>query len=69
MLDKLFKKPLYYFESVTYAAEHYLNDVRKTSHVSDVCKGKRIHAYGYKWRYATEEENNKYNFKTTPIES
>ena len=28
-----------------------LGDVRKNGHITDVCKGKRQVAYGYKWKY------------------
>ena len=32
-----------------------------TSHISDVCKGKRKSAYGYKWEYATPEKEDTSN--------
>lgn len=32
-------------------AGRYLGDERKNAHISDVCKGKRKIAWGYKWRY------------------
>lgn len=33
-------------------AGRFLGDEKKNAHISDVCKGKRQVAYGYKWRYA-----------------
>ena len=46
------------FPSVKAAAES-LNKITKTSngatsHISDVCRGKRKTAYGYKWKFANE---------------
>jgi|LGOV01.1.fsa_nt_gb hypothetical protein len=43
--------PLLCFYSIT-EAEHNFN--RTKSHITDVCKGKRITAFGYKWNFFEE---------------
>lgn len=40
------------FNSIREAAR-FLGDVSKNGHISDVCKGKRQMAYGYKWKYVS----------------
>ena len=37
-------------------AERYLEKPKGGYHISEVCKGKRGTAYGYKWKYADEVE-------------
>lgn len=54
MLDKDTNEELRRFNSIT-EAENSLEGNSK-GHINQVCKGKRKTAYGYKWRYA--DENN-----------
>lgn len=42
------------FSSVSEAAK-FMGGKEKTTHISEVCKGKRLSAYGYIWRYHTED--------------
>ena len=48
-LDPKTNEPVKEFNSIKYAGK-YLN-IDDPSHISKVCKGKRITAYGYKWEY------------------
>jgi group I intron endonuclease len=49
MIDPKTNEPVKEFNSIKYAGK-YLN-IDDPSHISKVCKGKRISAYGYKWEY------------------
>lgn len=51
MLDKNTEEKLQKFDSIM-AAAHYVNKPTGHSHISDVAKGKRKTAYGYKWEFA-----------------
>lgn len=53
MLDKTTEEVLNTFNSIQQAA-NYINKPAGTSHISDVAKGRRKTAYGYKWRYVEE---------------
>lgn len=54
MIDKDTDEILQVFMSMTDAAQWL--GISKDGHISQVCKGKRKTAYGYKWQYA--DENN-----------
>lgn len=47
------------------AAERAMHPNTKSNHISEVCAGKRKTAYGYHWRYLTEEEikNNEFDIE------
>lgn len=47
------------------AAERAMRPNTKANHISEVCAGKRKTAYGYHWRYLTEEEikNNEFDIE------
>lgn len=49
MIDKKTDEILMEFSSRT-AAEKYLNIPRASDHIGKVCNGKRVSAYGYKWK-------------------
>lgn len=53
MLDKDTEEIIKVFSSLQ-DARNYLK-VSKGGHISDVCKGKRKTAYGYKWKYLSSE--------------
>lgn len=50
MLDKDTSEEIKTFISLK-EAQRYLNKTRASNHISDVCKGKRKTAYGYKWKF------------------
>ena len=50
MLDIDTEQILQTFESLSEAAR-FLGDSRKSGHIGKVCNGKRIYAYGYKWKF------------------
>lgn len=50
MLDKETEKELQEFDSAQ-AAAIYLGNSTYKGHITQVCKGKRKSAYGYKWKY------------------
>ena len=50
MLDKSTEEVIQVFSTST-DAEKYLQKPRGHQHISEVCKGKRKTAYGYKWKY------------------
>lgn len=50
MLDKNTEEIVQVFSTST-DAEKYLQKPRGHQHISEVCKGKRKTAYGYKWKY------------------
>lgn len=37
-------------------AENFLGKTRSKQHIAEVCKGKRITAYGYKWKFAFNKD-------------
>ena len=39
------------FDSISKAAESLGLNNKCCTHISDVCKGKRLTAYGYKWKF------------------
>ena len=55
-LDKNTDELIQVFATAKDAARHIRSDTSSiggvTSHITDVCKGKRKTAYGYKWQYA-----------------
>lgn len=55
MCDKVTHERLKYFVSMT-EAEKYLNKKYAYAHISHVCSGKQLSAYGYFWEYAEKEE-------------
>ena len=50
MLDINTLEILKTFSSIT-EAERYLNKKGGRRHITEVCRGKRKTAYGYKWKY------------------
>jgi hypothetical protein len=50
MLDKETEEIIKVFATST-DAEKFLQKTRSHQHISEVCKGKRKSAYGYKWKY------------------
>lgn len=52
MLDKTNGYILTIFQSIKDAAR-YLGDIRKGQHITEVCKGQRKSAYGYKWMFVS----------------
>lgn len=52
MIDKETDKILKIFASIKEAGE-FLNIPRSRQHITEVCKGKRKTAYGYKWKFST----------------
>ena len=50
MLDKETEEIIKVFSTST-DAEKFLQKPRSHQHISEVCKGKRKSAYGYKWKY------------------
>lgn len=53
MLDKNTDEIINIFSSIT-QAENYLNKPSSRRHITEVCKGKRKTAYGYKWKYGNK---------------
>lgn len=52
MIDKETDKILKIFASIKEAGE-FFNIPRSRQHITEVCKGKRKTAYGYKWKFST----------------
>ena len=51
-LDKTTEEEINRFDSLVAATNSIGVDSNATSHISDVCRGKRKTAYGYKWKFA-----------------
>lgn len=55
MLDQKTDEILKIFSSIK-EVELFLNKSRSGQHIAEVCKGKRKTAYGYKWRFSSQED-------------
>lgn len=55
MLDQKTDEILKIFSSIK-EVELFLNKPRSRQHIVEVCKGKRKTAYGYKWRFSSQED-------------
>lgn len=61
MIDAFSNKRIEFFQSVADATK-YIN-AKSLNSILSCCNGKTRTAYGYKWKYATQNEIDQYNTK------
>lgn len=66
------RKPVYCYNTCTvYSSSKEAASILNISsgHISDICRGKRTHTHGYKFRYATKKELQRLNNHQTYIQT